>query len=179
MVGGIGMRWLVISDNHGDRAILTTMKQALHPDVTFHCGDSEMSPSDPWFHGVYAVKGNMDFDPDFPVTCTPVVADTQVLLTHGDHDGVNFDLTQLQLHAQKVGAQAVFFGHTHLLGAEMVAGRLYVNPGSISQPRGQYRDLGGTCALITVEPDQWDVQYYTRDAQPVKDLHVTFARPKS
>ncbi|MDT6980942.1 metallophosphoesterase [Levilactobacillus zymae] len=169
-------RWLVISDNHGDRTILETLSAQLAVDATFHCGDSELAADDPWFNGVAAVRGNMDSDERFPLVLTPEVSGCRVLLTHGHHDGVNWDLTQLALHAQAVGAQATFYGHTHQLAVEMTAGGLFLNPGSISQPRGEFRQLGGTCAVVTVTPDQWQVQYYTRDAQPVPKLHFTFDR---
>ena len=169
-------RWLVISDNHGDRAILETLRRQLHVDAIFHCGDSEMAADDPWFSDVAAVRGNMDIDDRFPLAVTPVVNGCQVLLTHGHRDAVNWDLTKLALHAQAVNAQAVFFGHTHELAVEMNAGCLFLNPGSISQPRGEFRPLGGTCAVVTVTPHDWDVQYYTRDARPVTKLQFKFKR---
>lgn len=169
-------RWLVVSDNHGDRDILVKLKKQLQPDAVFHCGDSEMRADDPWFQDAYVVQGNMDSDPSLPQVLTPRVAGCQVLLTHGHLDGVNWDLTRLKLRADAAQADAVFYGHTHQLAAEMVAGHLFVNPGSISQPRGEFQALGGTCALITVTDTQWDVQYVTRDGQPVPDLRFTFAR---
>jgi len=172
-------RWLVVSDNHGDRDILVSLKQQLKPDAIFHCGDSEMAADDPWFKGTYVVQGNMDFDQNLPQVLAPRVADRQVLLTHGHHDGVNWDLTQLKLRADAAQAEAVFYGHTHQLAAEMVGGHLFVNPGSISQPRGEFQRLGGTCAVITVTETQWVVQYVTRDGQPVPALKFTFARSET
>ncbi|NLR09805.1 MULTISPECIES: metallophosphoesterase [Lactobacillaceae] len=172
-------RWLVISDNHGDREILQRLRQQLQPDAIFHCGDSEMAADDPWFQGVYAIQGNMDFDTALPQVLTPRVDDRQVLLTHGHHDRVNWDLTQLKLRADAAQAEAVFYGHTHQLTAEVVGGHLFVNPGSISQPRGEFQRLGGTCAVITVTADQWEVQFVTRDGQPVPELNFTFARSET
>ncbi|MGY5338854.1 YfcE family phosphodiesterase [Levilactobacillus spicheri] len=173
-------RWLVISDNHGDREILPDLRRKLRPDVTFHCGDSEMTADDPWFlaPNTYVVRGNMDIDDGFPLALTPKIDGAQVLLTHGHRDAVHWDLTKLQLHAEAVQADAVFFGHTHELAVEMTGGRLYLNPGSISQPRGEFRSLGGTCALVTVTPEQWLVQYYTRDGRPVTRLKFSFERPQ-
>ncbi|QMU07886.1 YfcE family phosphodiesterase [Levilactobacillus suantsaii] len=169
-------RWLVISDNHGDRTILEQLRHQLAPDRVFHCGDSEMTVDDPWFQNTWVVRGNMDRDQRFPLTATPKVDGSQVLLVHGHHDAVNWDLTQLALHAQAEQAQAVFFGHTHELAVELVHGCLFLNPGSISQPRGEFRTLGGTCALVTVTAKNWQVQYYTRDGQPVRKLNFTFPR---
>lgn len=172
-------RWLIVSDNHGDQAILPILVRQLRPDTIFHCGDSEMPADDAWFQpaNTYVVRGNMDFDDDLPLAVMPVVNGAQVLLTHGHRDAVHWDLTKLQLHAETVNAQAIFFGHTHELAVELDAGRLYLNPGSISQPRGEFRALGGTCALVTVTPEQWHVQYYTRDCRPVTRLQFTFDRP--
>ncbi|WP_261810158.1 metallophosphoesterase [Levilactobacillus humaensis] len=167
-------QWLVVSDNHGDTAILSTLRDQLNPDAIFHCGDSEMPASDPWFKDAYAVGGNMDFDAKFPLVLTPKVAGRQVLLTHGHHDEVKYDLTQLDLRAQAAQATIIFYGHTHRLAAEQVDGRLFVNPGSISQPRGEYRYLGGTAALVTVTATQTVVQYVDRQAQPIADLKFTF-----
>lgn len=172
-------RWLVISDNHGDREILQRLRQQLQPDAVFHCGDSEMAADDSWFQDVYAVQGNMDFDDGFPRVVTPRVDGCQVLLTHGHHDHVNWDLTQLKLRADAAQAEVVFYGHTHQLAAEMGGGHLFVNPGSISQPRGAFQRLGGTCAVLTVTASQWVVQYVTRDGQPVPDLKFTFARSET
>ena len=35
----------------------------------------------------------------------------------------------------KVGAQVACFGHSHVLGAELIDGVLFINPGSILLPR--------------------------------------------
>ena len=173
-------RWLIVSDNHGDADILPELTKRLRPDVTFHCGDSEMRLQDAWFQKpqTYAVRGNMDIDETFPLVQTPTVNGCRVLLTHGHRDAVHWDLTKLKLHAEAVQAQAVFFGHTHELAVEELDGRLFLNPGSISQPRGEFRSLGGTCALVTVTPEAWHVQYYTRDCRPVTRLQFTFERPR-
>lgn len=169
-------KWLVISDNHGDVEILSKMQAALQPDVIFHCGDSEMAHDDPWFQGVHVVQGNMDYDSEFPLVATPTIDGLKVLLTHGHYDAVHWDLTKLSLHADEERADVVFFGHTHELAVEVSDGHLFVNPGSISQPRGEFRRLGGTCALLTVDDQQVKVQYYTRDGQPVPDLAFVYQR---
>lgn len=167
-------KWLVISDNHGDRDILISLKAALRPDTIFHCGDSEMAADYPWFKDVYAVQGNMDFGSTLPMVETPLVDGQRILLTHGHHDDVNWDLTKLKLRADQEEAAFVFYGHTHQLAVDQVGGHIFVNPGSISQPRGEYERLGGTCALITLTDTAWTIQYYDRQAQPVSDLMFTF-----
>ncbi len=58
----------------------------------------------------------------------------------------------------------------------MSQGRLYVNPGSISLPRGEYASIGGTFAIIEVLPDQMRVDFYDRELKKVAQLHQQFQR---
>lgn len=172
------MKILAVSDNHGDRQILQTIFEAYGDkvDAIFHCGDSEMEKDDPLFKGVQVVKGNNDFGPDFPNELQRVVAGTKIFMTHGHLYGVNMSLTRLDLKAREIGASVVLYGHTHQLAAEMAQGRLYVNPGSISLPRGEYASIGGTFAIIEVLPDQMNVDFYDRKLNPIDQLHRQFGR---
>lgn len=172
------MKFLVISDNHGDRDILSAIYKANAKNVTaiFHCGDSELSVSDPLFQNQYVVQGNNDYGQNFPVEVTVPFESETVYMTHGDHYQVNFGLTQLSLRGKEAGASLVFFGHTHQLMADYVDQTLYLNPGSISLPRGEFRFLGGTYAIVDVDRQTIDVQFYTRDQEPVPELHQKFLR---
>ncbi|MCH5462591.1 metallophosphoesterase [Lactobacillus sp. LC28-10] len=172
------MKLLAISDNHGDRQILQTVFDAYGDQVDgiFHCGDSEMTRDDPLFDGVQVVKGNNDFGIDFPNEVQCVIDGTKILMTHGHLYQVGMSLTQLDLRAREIGATVVLFGHTHQLAAEMSQGRLYVNPGSISLPRGQYASIGGTFAIINVSSDQMTVDFYNRDLKQINQLHQQFER---
>ena len=53
---------------------------------------------------------------------------------------------------------------------------LLVNPGSISQPRGQYAYIGGTFAIIDIAKDSYEVQFYNRELRPIKELNFVFKR---
>lgn len=172
------MKILAISDNHGDRQILQTVFEAYRSqvDAIFHCGDSEMTKDDPLFKGVNVVKGNNDFGPDFPNELQLKVADTKIFMTHGHLYDVSMSLTRLDLKAREIGASVVLFGHTHQLAAEMSQGRLYVNPGSISLPRGEYASIGGTFAIIEVQPAQMTVDFYDRKLDQIDQLHQRFER---
>lgn len=66
------------------------------------------------------------------------------------------------------------FGHTHLIGCEVVNHRLYLNPGSILLPRGpiQHRSF----AIIESTPTHWKIQYYNRANQPIADLAFEFEK---
>lgn len=171
------MKLVVVSDTHGDAEILKTiLKQQPDADGYFYCGDSELTANDPLFDTYQAVAGNMDDDPDFPLTVSQDFSGVRVWMTHGHRFNVNFTLAPLLAAGQAQQAQIILFGHTHQLGVFMEEQMLVLNPGSISQPRGQYARLGGTYAVITWDPTQYHVQYVTRDGQPVPKLAFDWQR---
>ncbi|PWF99595.1 metallophosphoesterase [Levilactobacillus bambusae] len=170
------MKLLVVSDNHGDRDILEKVFATADSETTiFHCGDSELAADDEIWSDVSVVKGNMDWD-EYPEMLTNQVGDQFVFLTHGHLFDVNDSLNKLSLKAEELGANMVLFGHTHQLGAEVRDHTLFLNPGSISQPRGKYADLGGTYAVIEETPATFDVTYFNRDAQVIDDLSMSLAK---
>lgn len=170
------MKILVISDNHGDQEILNSIKAQMTADAIFHCGDSEGSPTDSFFDGTSYVRGNNDFATGFPEEVSRKVGKLTVYMTHGDKYGVNFDLNRLALRAAEVDADIVLFGHTHKLGVEWQNNRLFVNPGSILLPRGEYSRIGGTFAMITVTDTNFEVDFYNRACQKVPELKTIIKR---
>ncbi|WP_043934203.1 metallophosphoesterase [Bacillus sp. EB01] len=128
---------LVLSDSHGSAAPMRTLKDR-HPDVDvfIHCGDSELPKDDEALKGFVAVGGNCDFHPGYPDEEIVEVAGRKILVTHGHLYSVKSTLMSLLYKAREAGADIVCFGHSHLLGAEMSGGILFVNPGSIRLPRG-------------------------------------------
>ncbi|GAA3008764.1 metallophosphoesterase [Tetragenococcus solitarius] len=168
------MKYLVVSDSHGDRQILVDLFNHYKGkvDYIFHCGDSELSEDDSLWQGVYVVTGNMDSDPAYQKI---QVVDTQedvVYLTHGHLSGVKMGLTQLDMQAQEHQATIALFGHTHQLGCEVNKGRLFLNPGSILQPRGSVPIK--TYAIIESTNESFQVQYYDRNFEPIEDLSFVF-----
>lgn len=170
------MRYLVVSDSHGDRQILVDLFAHYKGkvDAIFHCGDSELPGDDPLWQEAYVVTGNCDFDTRYQ---TFQVVDTgmdKIYLTHGHLSSVKMGLTQLNDQAQEQGANIALFGHTHQLGCEMHQGRLFLNPGSISQPRGPIQIK--SYALIDSNEERLKVQYYDRFFSPVTELAFTFKK---
>lgn len=172
------MKILVISDNHGDQAILKTVFDGFRDqvDAIFHCGDSETDQTNPVFNNVAVVEGNNDPRGAFPDDVVQAVGNETVFMTHGDLYGVSMGLTHLSLKAQEVGATLAFFGHTHQLGAESEEGSVYVNPGSISLPRGEYASIGGTFAIVTSTPTAVQVDFYDRHLDRLPELQTNFER---
>lgn len=172
------MRYLIVSDSHGDRDILCRLVEHYRGsvDAMFHCGDSELRADDGIFDDMAVVCGNCDYDPELPGQVVRQVGPDHMLLVHGHMLGVNFGLDRLDYKMQEEGCGIAFFGHTHQLGASYENGRLIVNPGSISFPRGKYALTGGTYAVLETDEDYYEIQYYDRSMQPVSGLKVVFER---
>lgn len=172
------MRMLVVSDNHGDQQILTDIvaKYASQVDLMVHCGDSELSPVQPPMNSFQAVRGNNDYGLDYPQQLSLTTGDEHILVVHGDRDRVNYSMTPLRLKGQAAGASIVCYGHTHQLAVSEDDGILFINPGSISLPRGEYANIGGTFAIVSADHRQWQVDYYNRNLQPIPELHFEFTR---
>lgn len=172
------MKALIVSDNHGDQKILRDIqdKFAKQVDVLIHCGDSELPNDSAEMTDFQAVKGNNDWGLNYPSQLSLTVKGTKFLVVHGDHDQVNYSLTPLMLKAQSLGAQVVCYGHTHQLAVSMDAGTLFINPGSISLPRGEYSRIGGTFAIVEVTKKQFIVDYYNRNCSPISELYFEFNR---
>lgn len=172
------MKYLVVSDNHGDQTILKTLmaEYGSQVDCMIHCGDSELEFKDPLVPQLKIVRGNMDFDPNFPEFLQFSCGEDHIFLAHGHLLGVNFGLDRLYQAGLKAKANLVFYGHTHQLACTVEKGTLLLNPGSISQPRGQYAYLRGTYALVETQPKKIVVDYYNRQRKVVPDLHFEWAR---
>lgn len=170
--------YLIISDTHGDHAIMEQIIADYDGQVKamFYNGDSEFADNDPIFDYLLPVVGNMDFDDGFPDERNYADDEVKIYQTHGHLYNTEFKLDRLRERASQTEAEIVTSGHTHKLGAEMIDGKLFINPGSISLPKGEYSYLGGTYAILTVEPAEFKVQFYTRDEEPVPSLGFTFAR---
>ncbi|MBP1048433.1 metallophosphoesterase [Enterococcus sp. BWM-S5] len=171
------MKYLVVSDNHGDRDILVQLVNHYkgQVDAMFHCGDSELEATDHlWDYFTAVVKGNCDYGPGYPETAIKDTGEDVVFMTHGHLSNVRFGLTQLALQAEEAGATIALFGHTHEIGCEMHQGRLFLNPGSIRQPRGPIQIQ--SYAIIESTEEKFDVQYYDRSFEPVANLHFKFSK---
>ena len=124
-----------MSDSHGDKETVKAVS-SLPADAHFHCGDSELPYEDELLTSMDRVRGNCDFDAKFPKEIFKSVGGKTILAVHGHEHNIKSTLMDLYYRAKKKDADIVLFGHSHLYGAEMKDGILFVNPGSTMQPRG-------------------------------------------
>lgn len=170
------MNYLVVSDNHGDRDVLVELANKYRDtvDLLLHCGDSELEPTDSVWADFEVVRGNCDYDPAFPEKRIIKTEEDTIFMTHGHLYNVRFGLTTLALEAEAAGATVALFGHTHEIGCEVHQQTLFLNPGSISQPRGAIQIK--SYALIESTANTFEVQYYDRMHQPITKLHFVFKK---
>lgn len=129
------MKIIVMSDNHGDPQTIEYVN-GMNGDGHFHCGDSELAYTDPVFQTMFQVRGNCDIDRSFPEEVETKVKGKKIWMVHGHRHQVKSSLMPLYYGAKERAADIVLFGHSHLYGAEMKDGILFVNPGSTNLPRG-------------------------------------------
>lgn len=134
------MRIGILSDTHGD---LLSAQQALKTmgdiDLLLHAGDTyrdaklleKMLNID-----VVAVKGNIDFDCEGSSETTITIEGKKIFLTHGHKYNVKFNLERLYYRALEINADIVVYGHSHISMHQRENGIDFINPGSVSRPRG-------------------------------------------
>lgn len=130
---------LIVSDSHGLTRELGALKERHRDevDLMIHCGDSQLMADDQDMAGFAAVRGNCDMDARYPLERLEDFAGKKVYVTHGHKYSVKTSLMSLYYRAKEAGANIACFGHSHVLGAEMMDGILFLNPGSILFPRGR------------------------------------------
>ena len=150
------MQVLVISDSHGDSgAVRQLLERYKHKVRTvIHLGDNvkdflQYDADYPAINFV-AVAGNCDYYAHVPnerMLTLGEVTPRRVLLLHGHTLDIKSGYDRLMFYAQEKGADACLFGHSHMpfmhrrepvfsCDDAKPPGCLFMNPGSVSQPRG-------------------------------------------
>ena len=144
------MRILLMSDTHGNPSLAVSACDLVEAETVIHLGDGDtdaellMQILDV---PVIGVAGNCDRMRPAPRELLWECGGWSILLTHGDLYGVKGGTSRLEQRAAEVGAQAVFFGHTHIPLVSELPGLLLVNPGSLMS------SAHGTCAMVDITPD--------------------------
>ncbi|WP_017379848.1 metallophosphoesterase [Paenisporosarcina sp. TG-14] len=160
------MRIVVISDTHGETNSIDQVRHAVGPvDAVFHCGDSELDTQHESLQDAFVVGGNCDWDSSYSAEVFTEVNGVKVFMTHGHLWQVKSTLMPLSTRAQELGADVVLFGHTHLLGAELIGNTLFVNPGSLELPRGRKEK---SYAIIEKSQLKWMVTFFSDEHQQLE-----------
>jgi putative phosphoesterase len=164
---------LIVSDSHGLTKELKIIRERhLHEvDLMIHCGDSELMPTDKAITGYLTVMGNCDFGAEYPLETTSEVAGRKFFITHGHRYSVKSTLMTLKYKAEEYDADIVCFGHSHVLGAEVVGGTLFINPGSIRLPRERFEK---TYVILDLQTDKIKLSVFELSGNELTNLAREF-----
>jgi hypothetical protein len=164
------LKVLIVSDNHKDEYRLEELINIYENeiDLWLHCGDSEFGLDHPLWNTYKTVRGNMDWESQFPAIRIEQVKDTTFGMLHGHKHQVKFTLDGMADVAAENNASIIFYGHTHVAEVNEQAGVYFINPGSISQPRGQLRV--GSYAIYEENSDGSFIRFYDWDHNELRDL---------
>ena len=129
----------ILSDNHSDWP-LHIAESLAGVDAIIHAGDigpyklvQDMEAIAP----TTAVLGNTDGD--MPINESAVVTlDGKKFFVQHIVDPHRLQAS-LRERLKRIEPDVVVFGHTHMPFCETLGGVLFLNPGSVTQPRGDYR----------------------------------------
>ena len=169
-------QFVVMSDSHGDYDIVKDIKDRYQGkvDAIFHNGDSELKSSDPVWDGIYVVRGNCDYDDGYPENNVVELNGITIAQTHGHLYQINFMWDRLDLFAQEAGADICLYGHLHRASVWRMEDIVFINPGSVFQPRGEVMEKLYT--LVTVTDTTIKVDFYTCNHELYPQLSQEFTR---
>lgn len=172
----MAIQFVVMSDSHGDYDIVKDIKDRYQGkvDAIFHNGDSELKSSDPIWDGIYVVRGNCDYDDGYPENNVVELNGITIAQTHGHLYQINFMWDRLDLFAQEAGADICLYGHLHRASAWRMEDIVFINPGSVLQPRGEVMEK--LYALVTVTDTTIKVDFYPRNHELYPQLSQGFTR---
>ncbi|MCL6574311.1 MAG: metallophosphoesterase [Bacillus sp. (in: Bacteria)] len=164
---------LIVSDSHGLTKELEVLRKRHldEVDLLIHCGDSQLMPDEQAISGYLTVRGNCDFGEGYPMEVISEVSDRKFFITHGHRYSVKTSLRVLNNKAQEVNADIVCYGHSHLLAADMIKGRLFINPGSIRLPRER---LEKTYVILDLLPDKIKMAVFESNGREITDMAREF-----
>ena len=140
------MRIAIVSDTHrSDKYINVARNYIKNAEILIHLGDNtdDVEKLTKGFEGeVYSVSGNCDYGSKMPSEQIIELGDKRIFITHGHNYGVKYSLNNIYYRGKELNADIVLFGHTHEALVLEEDGIIFMNPGSISLPRGTSRSIG-------------------------------------
>lgn len=156
------LKIVIMSDSHGNNGIVREVLEMEKPDMLIHCGDVERdwseiekaagSPRTPVIFAVGNCDNSWEINKMTNVKPKAIykLRGHQFLVTHGHRYGVSYGLETINLLAQENQCDIVCFGHTHTVTNVEYDGIHFLNPGSISRPRGA---TGKSYMIMRMEDD--------------------------
>lgn len=167
------MRVLIVSDNHGEEHVLSQIIERETTDHIIHCGDfCTAVDSLPDRQRMTVVRGNCDFA-DVPDDAIWEGGGYRFFVTHGHRYAIKSSLLRLSYRAEEVAADIVCFGHSHYPYCNVHDGCLFINPGSVVQPRGY--PLATYAMVELAAKAEVQITFYTPQGEVVSDLGGSYS----
>lgn len=135
----------VISDTHGSKKHIEIIIEHFNDvDMFIHAGDNYQDAlmiEEELHVPVISVKGNCDYG-DWPQEEEFYLEGKKFFLTHGHKYGVKYNLQRLYFRAKEVEANCCIFGHSHVASIDIIDSIVFLNPGSLTWPRGKKKYVG-------------------------------------
>lgn len=172
------MKFLIFSDSHCRTELMENLIIKYKPVINgiIHLGDctEDVSNISDMCNGipVYQVRGNNDFDNEFPSERTIDICGHRIFMTHGHRQKVYYNTDFLYYSALQNGSDIALFGHTHVPYLKNEGGIIIMNPGSISLPRN---GTGKTFGFLTFENGKTEAAIMLADNKNItktSSLHV-------
>lgn len=133
------MKIMILSDSHSmNKEDLLKLLNRHNVDYYIHCGDIFMTYQGLDLDNFYNVRGNND-RPPIPQDITMKIDGITFYIVHGHQFNVDFGIHELEDYAKKHHIDIVCFGHTHNPVYTIKNNITFINPGSVTYPRGKYR----------------------------------------
>ena len=116
----------------------------------------------------------MDFYGEYPERLVTQLGPTRIIQTHGHLFQINFSFQKLDLWAQKEDADICLYGHLHIPDAWKEGRTLFLNPGSVSLPRGPIQEC--LYAKVEIDADSYRVEFLNRKHEVYEPLTKEFDR---
>lgn len=135
------MKILVLSDTHRNLNMAKKVLDKIGSSVetVLFCGDhiSDMRKLAESYNELmfFGVIGNCDHVSSGSADKSVCIEEKNVLITHGHLYNVKSNMQNLAYKAMELSADIVVFGHTHCPFLLKQDGVLFLNPGSITEPR--------------------------------------------
>ncbi|MDQ0220142.1 metallophosphoesterase [Peribacillus cavernae] len=167
------MKVLIMSDSHGLTHEINLIKERHRDEVEamIHCGDSELPMTTTEMEGFLAVRGNCDYDKTYPDERFEEINGLRFFITHGHLYNVKMTLMNLGYKSEESNAKIVCFGHSHIAGSELVDDKIFINPGSIRQPRGTHDK---TYTILEDVAGETKVTFFDLEGNEIKSLTQTY-----
>lgn len=142
---------LVISDTHGKKDEIISLIEKLHNEIdhVLHLGDlvSDIENCVRIFKDLtfICVSGNCDFysAQKIPNERLVTINNKKIFMTHGDTYGVKNSVDRLLYRSMELKADVCLYGHSHYPALLEEQNILFMNPGSLTFPRGiAYKSYG-------------------------------------